>query len=100
MPSDPTKRTTDDQEFLMDTQDIVEAWRREAVQEGVTQGITQGAKRSLIDIYEARLGAMPEDVRLAIDDAEDEARLRSWLLLAATRAADEVAAVIRASHAS
>jgi len=27
VPSDPAKQTTDDQEFLMDTQDIVDTWR-------------------------------------------------------------------------
>src|SRR5215470_17460110 len=45
VPSDPAKQTTDDQEFLMDTQDIVETWRREAVQEGVEQGRKQGLEQ-------------------------------------------------------
>jgi hypothetical protein len=35
VPADPAQQTSDDQEFLMDTQDIVETWRREAIQEGV-----------------------------------------------------------------
>jgi hypothetical protein len=34
VPTDPSKRTNDEQEFLMQTQDIVESWRREAFQEG------------------------------------------------------------------
>jgi hypothetical protein len=34
VPSDPAQRTSDDQEFLMDTQEIVENWRQEAVQQG------------------------------------------------------------------
>ena len=59
VPSDPTKQTTDDQESLMDTQDIVETWRREAVKEGVKQGVAH----SLLEVYEARFGAMPEDRR-------------------------------------
>jgi hypothetical protein len=42
VPTDPAQQTSDDQEFLMDTQDIVETWRREAVQEGVAQGVAQG----------------------------------------------------------
>src|SRR5262249_36310691 len=33
IPADPAKRPSDDEEFLMNTQDIVEAWRREAIQE-------------------------------------------------------------------
>jgi hypothetical protein len=46
VPSDPAKQTTDDQEFLMDTQDIVETWRREAIQEGVKQGSRTRCSRS------------------------------------------------------
>jgi hypothetical protein len=96
VPSDPAKRTTDDQEFLVDTQDIVDTWRREAVQEGVKQGVAH----SLIEIYEARFGAMPEDLRAAVDDTDDERMLVTWLRLAGTRGANEIAAAIRASRTS
>lgn len=92
VPSDPAKQTTDDQEFLMDTQDIVENWRREAVQEGVKQG--------LVAVYEARFGAMPADVRAVVEATHDEPTLLAWLRLAGTRGANEIAAAIRASHAS
>jgi hypothetical protein len=34
VPTDPAQQTSDDQEFLMNTQDIVETWRREAMKEG------------------------------------------------------------------
>jgi flagellar biosynthesis/type III secretory pathway protein FliH len=104
VPSDPEKQTTDDQEFLMDTQDIVETWRREAVQEGVQQGLEQGVKQgvahALVEVYEARFGAMPEDLRGAVDDTDDESTLVGWLRLAGTRNADEVAAAIRSFRAS
>jgi flagellar biosynthesis/type III secretory pathway protein FliH len=104
MPSDPAKQTTDDQEFLMDTQDIVEHWRREAIQEGVQQGVEQGRERgvacSLIDIYEARFGAMPDDLRAVVEDTHDEPMLRAWVRLASTRGANEIAAAIRASCSS
>ena len=99
VPSDPTKQTTDDQEFLMDTQDIVETWRREAIQEGVKQGLQQGVKQgvahSLVEVYEARFGAMPEDLRAVVEDVDDEPTLVGWLRLAGTRSADEIAAAIR-----
>jgi hypothetical protein len=92
-------RSPDDQEFLMDTQDIVETWRREAIQEGVAQGVAQGVKQgvahSLVEVYEARFGTMPEDVRAVVEDIDDEATLVTWLRLVGTRSADEVAAVIR-----
>ena len=44
VPTDPAQQTSDDQEFLMNTQDIVETWRREAIQEGVKQGLEQGER--------------------------------------------------------
>ena len=92
----------------MNTQDIVETWRREAIQEGIKQGVEQGVEqglargvaRSLIDIYEARFGAVPAELRAVIEDTHDEPTLRGWLKLAGTRAEDEVAAAIRARRAS
>jgi hypothetical protein len=45
VPTDPARQTSDDQEFLMNTQDIVETWRREAIQEGVKQGLQQGLEQ-------------------------------------------------------
>ena len=80
----------------MNTQDIVDTWRREAIQEGVKQGLERG----IVRIYEARFGAMPEDLRAVIEDTHDESILYAWLELAGTRGADEIAAAIRASRAS
>src|SRR5262249_27777555 len=45
VPTDPAQQTSDDQEFLMNTQDIVDTWRREAIQEGVEQGVKQGLEQ-------------------------------------------------------
>lgn len=70
----------------MDTQDLVDIC--------VLAGIT----RSLIVVYEARFGAMPEDLRAVVQDRHDEPRLVGWLRLASTRSADEIAAAIRASR--
>ena len=44
----------------MDTQDIVEIWRREAIQEGVKQGLEQGLERErmlLLRLLRRRFGA-------------------------------------------
>jgi hypothetical protein len=114
IPTNPAERTSAEQEFLMQTQDIVENWRREAVQEGIEKGVKQGLEagvkqgleagvkqglaRSLSDLYEARFGAIPDDVRGIIDDTHDEATLRGWVKLAGTRSADEVAVAIRAAR--
>ncbi len=80
----------------MNTQDIVETWRPKAIQEGVKQGLA----RSLIRIWEARFGTMPDEIRAVIEDTHDEPTLYSWLELASIRSADELAAAIHAFRAS
>ena len=84
----------------MDTQDIVETWRREAVQEGIQRGVEQGIKQGLIEVYEARFGAMCEDLRAVVEDTDHEPTLITWLRLAGTRSVDEIAAAIRSFRAS
>jgi hypothetical protein len=53
VPTDPAQQTSDDQEFLMNTQDIVENWRREAIQEG----LEQGERKVLLRQLRRRFGA-------------------------------------------
>jgi hypothetical protein len=62
------------------------------------QGIKRGIVRSLINIYEARFGAMPEEIRSVIEATHDEPTLLTWLTLAGTRGVDEITAAIRASR--
>jgi len=80
----------------MNTEDIVETWRQEGIQEGFRQGLA----RSLVHIYAVRFGAMPEELRAVIEDVHDESVLYAWLDLAGTRDADEIAAAIRAFRTS
>lgn len=42
IPADPRERTMDDQQYLEDTQDIVERWRQEAFAEGASKGAREG----------------------------------------------------------
>jgi len=92
VPVDPKARTNDDKEFLMETQDIVENWRREAVREGTA--------RSVIDVYEARFGVIAPEFRAIIEETHDETTLRAWLRVVGTRSAEEIAAALRGSRAS
>jgi predicted transposase/invertase (TIGR01784 family) len=71
-----------------------------AGQKLIEQGIERGVARSMIDVYEARFGAMPQEVRAVIEGTHDEPTLRAWLKLAVTRGPDEIAAAIRASRPS
>jgi hypothetical protein len=41
----------------METHDIVENWRREAIQEGVKQGLEQGERKLLLQLLRRRFGA-------------------------------------------
>ena len=41
----------------MNTQDIVDNWRREAIQEGVQQGLHQGERKLLLRQLRRRFGA-------------------------------------------
>jgi hypothetical protein len=45
VPTDPAQQTSDDQEFLMNTQDIVETWRREAMKEGERKVLLRQLRR-------------------------------------------------------
>jgi hypothetical protein len=79
----------------LNTQDIVETWRQNAKQEGREESHQEGVKQSLFDLCEARFGAMLQDVRAVVEGTHDEAVLRSWIRLAATRSNDEMNAAIR-----
>jgi hypothetical protein len=84
-----------DQKSSLGSQGIVARYN-----EAVKEGFRQGQKWVLVEIYEARFGAMPGELRAAIEATHDEAMLRSWIKLAGTRSADELAAAIRATRAS
>jgi hypothetical protein len=86
IPTDPAQRTDDDQEFLMQTQDIVETWRQEAVQ----QGIQQGECAVLLRLLRQRFGdAVDAHVEQRIGTAPIE-RIELWTLriLSATTLAE------------
>jgi hypothetical protein len=51
----------------MDTHDIVETWRREGIEEGIKLGFA----RSMVEVYQARFGAMPEDLRAVVEDTDE-----------------------------
>lgn len=93
MPTDPVLQTRDDQEFLMDTQDVVEAWRREAVQEGVRQGLEQGERKLLLGMLRRRFGSQVDaDIERRVNEAS-VAQIELWAdrVLSATTLAELLA---------
>jgi hypothetical protein len=83
VPTDPAQQTSDDQEFLMNTQDIVETWRREAIQEG----LEQGERKLLLRLLRRRFGAEVDgeiERRVAVAPAEQVELWAERVLSAAT----------------
>jgi flagellar biosynthesis/type III secretory pathway protein FliH len=108
---DPAQRTSDDVEFLMSTHDIVEAWKQQWLEEGmrkgiergiaqgiaqgVAQGVERGIVRTLVDVYEARFGAIPAELRAALERTHDEATLRGFSKLFGVGTASEITEALR-----
>ena len=90
IPPDPAQRTDDDQEFLMQTQDIVETWRQEAIQEGVKQGVQQGECAVLLRLLRQRFGdAVDAHLEQRIATASiDQIDLWAMRILSATTLAE------------
>jgi hypothetical protein len=81
VPTDPAQQTSDDQEFLMNTQDIVETWRREAMKEG--------ERKLLLRLLRRRFGAEVDgemERRVATASAEQIEVWAEQVLSAATLA--------------
>jgi flagellar biosynthesis/type III secretory pathway protein FliH len=108
VPADPAKRTSDDEEFLMSTYEIVEAWKREqrqagvqeGVQVGIQEGMQKGRQESVIELYQDRFGVLQEDLVAIVRATHDDATLRDWLKLTGTGTADEIVARLRGHRAS
>jgi hypothetical protein len=88
VPGRPAQQTSDDQEFLMNTQDIVETWRREAIQEGLQQGLER-ERKLLLRLLRRRFGAEVDgetERRVAAAPAEQVEIWAERVLSAATLA--------------
>jgi hypothetical protein len=89
VPSDPAKHTSNEQEFLMDTEDIVETFRRKAIEEGVKQGLEQGERKVLLRLLRRRFGTAVDgeiERRVAAAPAEQVEVWSERVLSAATLA--------------
>jgi len=62
----------------MDTQDIVETWRREAVQEGVRQGLEQGGRALLLRMLRRRFGNQVDADTERRVEAATVAQIERW----------------------
>ena len=73
----------------MDTQEIVESWRQEAIQQGLEQGVKQGECKLLLRVLRRRFGAQVDgeiERRVATASAEQIEVWAERVLSAATLA--------------
>jgi hypothetical protein len=95
----PAGRTSEEEDFMMSTQEIYEAWKRETREEGVKQGAAEAIAATLVMIYEIHFGSMPPEVRAVVEATDDRATLLSWVRLVETGTAEAFAATVLAARA-
>ncbi|WP_129347131.1 hypothetical protein [Sorangium cellulosum] len=97
---------------MMSTENLYETWRerfreecrklgldegrKRGLDEGRKRGLNEGRKQVLREVYEARFGPMPANLVAILEATDDEARLKSWNVLAAVGSAEEFAAALAA----
>jgi flagellar biosynthesis/type III secretory pathway protein FliH len=110
IPTDPAKRTIEEEEFMTDTQEFYEEWKREQAAEGLARGLAKGRAEGLAEgaealskgldvIYRIRFGTMPPELRTVVETTKDPATLLAWLQLVETGSAETFAATVLASRA-
>jgi hypothetical protein len=92
-------RTPEDEEFLMDTHDIVQQLKDEGRHEGLREGRHEAMQNNLVTIYRTRFGSVPRKVRAAIECTHDDAALASWVEIFVARPAAEIIAAVAAKKA-
>lgn len=95
--TDPTRRTEDEQEFFMSTQETVEKFIQQQRSEGRSEGRGEGVREDVVDLFVQRFGEPPADVAAIVERTKDVAVLRGWLRLVAWAPEEEVLATLRGS---
>jgi len=83
-------RTPEDEEFLMETHDIVQRLK----DEGRDEGRHEARQKDLLTIYQTRFGAVPRKVRTAVERTRDDAALARWVEIFVARSAAEIATTV------
>jgi hypothetical protein len=93
-PLEQPTRTPEDEEFLMETHDIVQQLKDEGRREGRDKGRHEAMQKALLIIYRTRFRAVPRKVRAAVERTRDDAALTRWVEIFVARSAAEIAAVV------
>jgi hypothetical protein len=89
VPQETAKRTEDDQEFLMDTEDIVARWEQNVREEGLQKGLAP-ARRAFVMLYGLKFGPMPATLRRRAKTTTDPDAINRWCDLVARGTRKEV----------
>jgi hypothetical protein len=100
IPTDPAKRTIEEEDFVTESQEYYEKWKREHEAIGMAKGLATGLAEGLRVIYEIRFGTMPPELKTVVEATKDPATLRAWLSLVETSPPEAFAAAVLASRAA
>ena len=93
LPQDPHDSTAEEKELAMTSQEMLEAFQREALEQGIEQGMTQGAAGTLAHQFERRLGrALRADERALVRERTERLGPDRLSDLVLDLSADELAA--------
>lgn len=97
-------------EFRRKMGPILYAWDRDFVEaevkglekglvQGHAEGLVEGRAAMLLEVYEARFGAVPRWIATAVTKTKAPAVLQRWVRMFSTASAEEIAATLRAARA-
>jgi len=95
-------QTAEEKRLMATTHEIYEQWKRrietraqrKGLKEGVERGLERGLQEGLLAAYQARFGAVPDDLATAIAGTHDLEILRGWFALVWTASAAKIASTI------
>jgi DNA invertase Pin-like site-specific DNA recombinase len=85
--------------FTEELERVYAEWERQVIAEGIKEGMEEGSRQGrrigFVDIYQARFGSLPGELRDALDRVQDIEVLRRLLLICGTRTQEEVNDLVR-----
>jgi hypothetical protein len=67
---------------------------KKGMEKGKEEGKEEGLRTALVNVYQARFGALPAALRTVIEATKDAPTLQDWTTLVGTATADEIAAAL------
>ncbi|MBI5547097.1 MAG: hypothetical protein HY901_24720 [Deltaproteobacteria bacterium] len=87
----PRPRTDDEEDFVMNSQELMEQFQSKLRDEGREEGLEEGLRRGLLAAYAARFGVAPGPLAKALQATRDPTRLIGLAALFATGTPEQIA---------